>query len=173
MSAKRPGATLPTHGVSRMWRAGLIVTHWIAISGDRPDSIARRTLWSVAPMRSVSEALRSSVAKAICDQSARPRWRRPGDDLRHRMRPDLHEYAVAQLFPDLLGQPSFVVRCEAGGGEGIDGTEITQSRPVTLDNSALLERRSDHSPKPLCDGFSGFQTAGQSITSSRPATIRL
>ena len=46
--------------------------HWMAISGARPLSIAGRALWSLAPSFSVSEALRSSVVKAICDQSARP-----------------------------------------------------------------------------------------------------
>ena len=44
----------------------------MAISGARPASTATRALWSLAPSWSVWLAERSSVVKAICDQSASP-----------------------------------------------------------------------------------------------------
>jgi hypothetical protein len=52
-----------------MCRAGLIVAHWMAISGASPYSIACRTFQSLAPFSSVSDADRSSVVKAMFDQS--------------------------------------------------------------------------------------------------------
>ena len=173
ISAKRPGAMLPTQGVSRMWRAGLIVTHWIAISGVRPDWIARRTLWSVAPIFSVSEALRSSVAKATCDQSVRPRSIRPA------MISGMECGLISMKMPwRSLSHTSSAVQpswSEARPAAAKALMELRSRRPAPwpsttprFSNVAWIMPQSR-----LWEGFSGFQTAGQSITSSRPATMRL
>ena len=96
------------------------------------------------------------------------------DDLRHGMRPDLDEDAVAQLVPHLLSRPSFVVGGEAGGGEGVDGVEVAQARAVAFDHAALLERGSDHAPEPLdARGSPGSRPQASPSPRRGPATMRL
>ena len=157
-----------------MWRAGLIVTHWMAISGARPFSIASADIVvGGADLQRIDGAaivggegdLRP-VGEAAREQAL--------DDVGQRMRAQFDEEAVRQLVPDLLERPGLVIGGHAGGGEGVDVVRGRAGPP-----HGPRRRRASRTWRGSCpraghsEGLSGFQTAGQSITSSRPATIRL
>ena len=57
--------------------------------------------------------------------------------------------------------------------KAVISSDGAHSGAMTLDHAALFERGADHAPQPVIEGFSGFQTAGQSMTSSRPRDHQL
>ena len=109
--------------------------------------MARRTLWSVAPMRSVSRCAAVVGREGHLRPVRQAALEQPPDDLRHRMRPDLDEDAVTQLVPDLFGRPALMVGREAGRREGVDGGQIAQARAVPLDDAAAARRSPRSCPR--------------------------
>ena len=101
----------------------------------------------MAPSSSVCEALRSSVVKAICDQSARPLPSR-NEDLRPWRRTKLHEDAARQLLPGLLRRRTSWSEARPAAAKAL--IEPSRAGPSHAPRPRrALEGRLDHAPQPL------------------------
>ena len=151
-----------------------MVTHWMAISGDSPPR---------SPAAHCGLSRRSSACRWRRDR----RWQRRSATSRQDRAPadplmisgmvcdaDLDEEAAAAACPRPLpaSHASWSEASPAAAKALIDGRSRSPAPwPSTTPRASMVAPIMPHNRS--CEGLSGFHTAGQSITSSSPATMAL